>query len=157
MKTKLIPLTSVPAINDIKRDLPDVKAFFFDMDGTLFNTENVHADALFMMAKKYQIIPPIAYDKVYELMVGKADHLLFEIIKDWEGVPRHWDSSFFINEKNDNFIKIIEKKSIESFFSPKVHEFLKEAYEEGMFMGHNRENFKKSGAQKFLQFNSHSR
>jgi HAD superfamily hydrolase (TIGR01509 family) len=135
MKTKLIPMNEVPELFVIKEHVPQVKGLFFDMDGTLFNTENIHADALLVMAKKYQIKPPISQQEVYEMMVGRADHLLFDIIKNWEGVPKDWTVDIFINEKNKNFVQILERKSLETFFSAKVHKLLKEAHLNGMFMG----------------------
>ena len=135
MQNKFIPLAKVPTLFDLRKDLPEVKAFLFDMDGTLFNTESLHAEALFMMAKKYQIIPPLSQQDLYPLMVGKADHFLFDIIKDWEGIPKHWDSTHFIQEKNNNFMQLLPSKSLDSFFSSHVHEFLKEALNENIFMG----------------------
>jgi beta-phosphoglucomutase len=135
MHNNFVSLARIPDLNEIRADLPNLKALFFDMDGTLFNTEGLHADALFMMAKKYQIIPPLPQNEVYQLMVGKADHLLFDIIKDWEGVPKHWDSGVFIQEKNKNFIQILKEKSVDSFYSLKVGELIKEAAQNKMFLG----------------------
>lgn len=135
MKSRPIPFKNVPLIKRIKNDFPDVKALFFDMDGTLFNTEMIHAEALFKMAKKYQIRPPFDQKTVYELMVGKADHLLFDIIKDWEGVPSHWNHETFVVEKNDHFMDLLNQISSESFFMKDVENLIMEAHTSGLFLG----------------------
>lgn len=135
MKTRPTSFNKVPLIKKIKNDYPDVKALFFDMDGTLFNTESIHAQALFKMALKYQIRPPFDEKTVYELMVGKADHLLFDIIKEWEGVPSHWNHETFVAEKNDHFMELLNQTSHKSYFLTDVQNLIMEAHSIGLFLG----------------------
>ncbi|MFP5385254.1 MAG: HAD family hydrolase [Bacteriovoracia bacterium] len=134
MKSTPLPFQTVPTLTDLKYGFPEVKSFFFDMDGTLFNTESIHADAMMTIAKKFKIRPPHSPEVVHELMMGKADHLVFEIIKDWEGVPRHWTATDFINEKNENVIELLKQTEVSSYFAPAVLELLKEARKEGHYL-----------------------
>lgn len=134
MKTTPIPFQKVPTLAELKAGFPSLKALFFDMDGTLFNTETVHAEAMFMIAKKYKIRPPHPPEAVHQLMMGKADHLVFEIIKDWEGVPKEWTAEDFISEKNQNLSELLKTTPSESYFSPHVHNLLKEARDGGLFI-----------------------
>lgn len=134
MKTTPIPFQKVPTLAELKAGFPSLKALFFDMDGTLFNTETVHAEAMFMIAKKYKIRPPHPPEAVHQLMMGKADHLVFEIIKDWEGVPKEWTAEDFISEKNQNLSELLKTTPSESYFSPEVQTLLKEARDGGLFI-----------------------
>jgi HAD superfamily hydrolase (TIGR01509 family) len=134
MKSNPIPFNSVPKVEVLIADFPATKALFFDMDGTLFNTESLHAEALFKMSKKYGIIPPHPPEVIYSLMVGKADHLLFEILKDWEGVPGHLTVESFVKEKNEHILEILKSTPLDSYFSPSVQGLLKELKEHGFYI-----------------------
>lgn len=134
MKSTPIPFKKVPTLSELKSGFPSLKALFFDMDGTLFNTESIHADAMMMIAKKYKIRPPYSPEAVHDLMMGKADHLVFEIIKDWEGVPREWNATDFINEKNANLIELLKTIPSEKYFAPEVLSLINEAKASGMFV-----------------------
>lgn len=134
MKSTPIPFKKVPLVSELKSGFPGVNALFFDMDGTIFNTESIHADAMLMIGAKYKIRPPHSAETVHALMMGKADHLVFEIIKDWEGVPRHWTAKDFIDEKNVNVIDLLKKTPVETYFSPEVQKLLKEAREHQFFI-----------------------
>lgn len=134
MKSTPIPMKTVPTLNTLKSGFPSLKALFFDMDGTLFNTETYHAEAMFVMGHKYNIRPPHSPETVHDLMMGKADHLVFEIIKNWEGVPKHWTAQDFIDEKNINVIEILKKTNPEDYFLKEMLALLNEAKKEQMFL-----------------------
>ncbi len=134
MKTTPIPFKKVPTLTELKAGFPSLKALFFDMDGTLFNTESIHAEAMFIIAKKYKIRPPFPPETVHQLMMGKADHLVFEIIKDWEGVPKDWTAMDFISEKNANLIELLKTSDSNVWFAKEVHSLLSEARAHGLFV-----------------------
>jgi HAD superfamily hydrolase (TIGR01509 family) len=134
MKSTPIPFKKVPTLSELKAGFPSLKALFFDMDGTLFNTESIHAEAMFLIAKKYKIRPPFSPEAVHELMMGKADHLVFEIIKDWEGVPREWTAEDFIAQKNANVIELLRNVEQSTYFAKEVSELLNEARKAGLFI-----------------------
>jgi HAD superfamily hydrolase (TIGR01509 family) len=134
MKSTPIPFQTVPTLGELKAGFPFVKALFFDMDGTLFNTESIHAEAMLMIAKEYKIRPPFNPEVVHELMMGKADHLVFEIIKDWEGVPSAWTAENFIALKNANVIELLRKMKNSTYFSKEVSKLLNEARKSGYFI-----------------------
>ena len=134
MKSTPLPFQTVPTLAELKNGFPEVKSFFFDMDGTLFNTESIHADAMLMIAKKFNIRSPHSPEVVHQLMMGKADHLVFELIKDWEGVPTHWTAMDFINEKNVNLIDLLKKTDVKSYFACEVLKLLNEARKERFYL-----------------------
>ncbi len=129
-----MPFSKVPELSELKKGYPSVNALFFDMDGTIFNTESIHADAMFVIAAKYNIRPPHSPEAVHDLMMGKADHLVFELIKDWEGVPKHWTAQDFIDEKNTNVIELLKKTPLEKYFAPEMQTLLIDSRAAGMFV-----------------------
>lgn len=134
MKNSPFPCPKVPTLDQLLSGYPALKALFFDMDGTLFNTESVHAEAMLLIAKKYRIRPPHSPEMVHNLMMGKADHLVFEIIKEWEGVPRTWTAADFIREKNENVLGLLKGAQEESFFSRDVLSLLRAAKSKGLYL-----------------------
>lgn len=134
MTTTPLAFQKIPHLKELQEGFPGLQALFFDMDGTLFNTEEHHAQALFMMAKKYNIIPPHSPEMVHELLVGKADHLVFDIIKGWEGMPKHWTTKDFVDEKSNNLIEILKQIDPHTFFPQEILTILKEAKKENLYL-----------------------
>jgi len=134
MTTTPLAFKKIPALKELQEGFPGLEALFFDMDGTLFNTEEHHAQALLMMADKYKIIPPHSPEMVHELLVGKADHLVFDIIKGWEGMPKHWTTKEFVDEKTQNLIEILKAVDPNSFFPKELLAFLKDAKKEKLYL-----------------------
>jgi HAD superfamily hydrolase (TIGR01509 family) len=134
MNATPIPYQKAPRIRQLLESYPDLRALFFDMDGTLFDTEGIHADAMLRMADRYQIRAPLPPAEVHALMLGKADQMVFELIKDWAGVPRHWTAGEFIAEKNVNVIELLKVTPVHTYFAPAVASLLREARDEGLFL-----------------------
>jgi beta-phosphoglucomutase len=125
----------IPELSTLRSGYPAINTFLFDMDGTLFDTEKFHALALKEMGKKYRITPPLSESEIYELMVGKADHLLFDIIKDWPGFPKYWTSEEFIKEKNSLLLDLLKNTSSEIFFPSEMKRLLNEIHQSGHQLG----------------------
>lgn len=127
MKTTPIPFKKVPSLQELKAGFPGIRALFFDMDGTLFNTEAIHAEAMIQLAVKYQIRSPLSASQMHALMMGKADHLVFDIIKDWPGIPPHWSTAeHFIHEKNEGIIELLKTNPSDGWFAKEVLALLHE-------------------------------
>jgi len=135
MKPFPIAFPKIPTLTELKAAYPGLKSLLFDMDGTLFNTETYHAQAMMMIGQKYKIRPPHSPEVVHELMMGKADYLVFEIIKDWEGVPKDWTAQDFVGEKNLNLIEILSRINVSDYFPKDTLLLLKQAKSEGLFLG----------------------
>ena len=104
------------------------------MDGSLFNTEAYHAEALLMIGHQHNIRPPHDPQAVHDLMMGKADYLVFEIVKSWEGFPPEWTVKDFVDEKNNNLLNLLMKVSPEAFFPKETLEMLKIAKAQDLYL-----------------------
>lgn len=135
MEQKYTSLKKIPTLTELKALFPKAKSHLFDMDGTLFNTEKYHALSLIMMAQKYKIVPPYPEHEVHALMMGKADYLVFDIIRDWPGVPQNWNVYNFVAEKNQNLLEILSKTEPKDFFPEAIRNLLHEIKDSGDFLG----------------------
>ncbi len=129
-----ITFQEIPTLALLQASYPALKALFFDMDGTLFNTESFHAKALQSIGMTHHIRPPVGPDEVHALMMGKADHLIFEIVRYWENFPKDWTLSDFVNAKNEHLLKSLSLVSSDVFFMPAMKTLLEEAKAAGIYL-----------------------
>jgi HAD superfamily hydrolase (TIGR01509 family) len=125
----------IPDLKLLKAGFPGFKTLLFDMDGTLFDTEKYHTLALQGIGRDQKITPPLGPTELHALMMGKADHLLFDLIKDWPGFPKNWDVRTFVNEKNRYLLDIFKKIDSSTYLAPAIKTLLDEAKSEGIQIG----------------------
>jgi HAD superfamily hydrolase (TIGR01509 family) len=130
----VLALKSIPTFEVLNQTFPGLKAIFFDMDGSLFDTEIYHTEAMLKLGRDYQIRPPVDPSQIHGLMHGKADYLVFDIIKDWPGFPKEWKVQDFVNEKNKNLLEILEKLEPGVYFPHQTFELIKKFKAQGLFM-----------------------
>jgi beta-phosphoglucomutase len=124
----------IPALSELQAGYPGLRGLFFDMDGTLFDTENYHAQALLKIGTDHQIKTPLSVESMYELMVGRADHLVYEIVKGWENFPKHWSANDFISEKNRNLLEILQTTASEKYFPSPLRKLIDDANQAGIYV-----------------------
>ncbi len=127
-------LKKIPTFEDLKNDYPSLKALFFDMDGTLFNTEPHHTKAFVKIGHDFEISPPHTLEEIHALLVGKADYLVYEIVKNWPGFPSSLTCEDFIELKNKNLFKILDQSDSEHFFSPSLNELILSAKRDKIYL-----------------------
>lgn len=127
-----ISMNKIPDLALLKAAYPGLKTLLFDMDGTLFDTEKYHTLALQCIGRDQKINPPLAPKELHALMMGKADHLLFDLIKDWPGFPKQWDVHAFVAEKNRYLLEILGELESSTYVAPAMIALLNEAKSEGL-------------------------
>lgn len=133
--THPLSFTEIPSLSVLVATFPGLRAIFFDMDGTLFNTESHHEKAFLRIGHDHKIRPPFSPETVHELLMGKADYLVFDIVRTWENFPTHWTVDDFVATKNQNLLKILESVDPATFFAPELKILLNTARASGMYLG----------------------
>ncbi len=123
-------LSTFPHFADIRRTFPELGGILFDMDGTLFKTEEVHAEALKSMAAHWRIRPPFPPEEIQERLKGMADHQVLELAKSWPGFPVDLDVRAFVEEKNRRVIELLKTLPLASWGAHQFKAFLAEAKRE---------------------------
>lgn len=96
------------------------------MDGTLFNSEIFHTKALVEIGHKFKVIPPFGPEEVHMMLMGKADHLIYDIVKEWEGFPQSLTLEEFIKLKNDSLEVQLSNSKADEFFPRELFNLLEE-------------------------------
>lgn len=89
----------IPTLQDIK-SITSVKSILFDMDGTLVNTEPLHARALLDTLKEVSPAKEFSLEELHLLFNGKADDAVYDALQD------HLTITFeaFLDIKNKFFL-----------------------------------------------------
>lgn len=130
MPSHPLTMTKIPALSELRAAFPTLKALFFDMDGTLLDSERYHTQAFLKIGRDFNIVPPHSPEVIHGLLVGRADHLVYEVVKHWPGFPKDWSARDFVAEKNRNLLSILRQIPRESFLPPEIVTLLKEAKDE---------------------------
>lgn len=126
--------TQVPTLKDIISKVKEFDGIIFDMDGTIFNSEPVHAkalrEALIHLNPSFDFPTSKELDDLYR---GTCDSFVFE-----DSIKRNWlsDSSAyeqFLNLKNEKLISI--DTCTEEFCSPKIKSFIEEIVKSNFKIG----------------------
>lgn len=126
--------SSFPTLQDLRSRHPALRGVLFDMDGTLFQTEEIHADVLRQMAVDWKIRPPFPPEEVETRLKGMADRQVLAIARSWQGFPADLDDAAFIQEKNDRLLKMIPHSPLEKWCAPAMTQFLNEAKAAGLIL-----------------------
>jgi HAD superfamily hydrolase (TIGR01509 family) len=129
-----LPLHEIPTFSEISETFPGLKAIFFDMDGTLLNTEAYHTEALAKIGRDHHIQTPYDPETVHRLLMGKADYLVYEIVRTWEGFPKDWTVKDFVDEKTKNLLGFLRGVDPSTYFPPQTLLLLKTAKEKSLYL-----------------------
>jgi HAD superfamily hydrolase (TIGR01509 family) len=120
-------LNTFPSLTALRTAQPHLRAILFDMDGTLFQTEEIHADVFRMMARDWRILPPYPIHELETRLKGMTDQQVLDLARDWPGFPVNMDTKNFIAEKNQRLLELIPHIPLHKWCAPEMKEFLIEA------------------------------
>lgn len=126
--------TDFPTLSSLRDRHPALRGVLFDMDGTLFQTEEIHADVLRQMAIQWRIRPPFPPEEVETRLKGMADRQVLAMARSWQGFPADVDEATFINEKNRQLLELIPRTPLGQWCAPAMVQFLKEARAAGLLL-----------------------
>lgn len=114
----------VPEITEIFSLNPGTKAFLFDMDGTLINTETLHAKAFYGLLEG-QNLENITVNNLYDLCLGQTDEKIFSVLKD-HNLLKGKETGELRLAKNALYASFINQAKEEDICLPGVGKLLKD-------------------------------
>jgi len=119
---KLGHLKRVPFLKDLT--IGKTKALVFDMDGTLLNSEILHAKALIDLVKNTEE----DVSELLELMTGMAEPDCYHLLKERKLIEEKYTFDDFIYYKNELFKTYLSENSVrESLINIKILELISDA------------------------------
>lgn len=126
-------LKAFPVFKTFIKDHKNIKAMAFDMDGTLLNTEHLHAQAHLNLVnihsskqKSYDL------DKMIHRFIGIDDPTVFKELQSERMLCEKQSFEDFQILKNNEISNILNMSNSESFISTSIIDFIKEAKENGI-------------------------
>ncbi|MEX0798385.1 MAG: HAD family phosphatase [Bacteriovoracaceae bacterium] len=108
----------VPEIDEIHALHPGAKACLFDMDGTLMNTEIIHAQAMFKLLEKNHP-GSFTLERLADLCLGQTDSYIFQKLRE-ENFLAGFEPADLESQKNSHFLALLETTDPASIFFPEV-------------------------------------
>jgi HAD superfamily hydrolase (TIGR01509 family) len=128
-------MKAFPTLEALLIDQPELRGVLFDMDGTLFKTEELHAEVFQKLAFEWKIQLPPSRAAIDGQLRGMSDRQVIEMARGWPGFPQHLDVEDFIQLKNQKLIEMIPHIPLETYTSVELTDFLKTAKKEKMCLG----------------------
>ena len=124
-------LDSVPSLSQLREEIPKLKALFWDMDGTLINTEKIHALATFEVIHNHQGLEKIKKESIFNFVLGQTDTEVFRRLNRGKLLS---DITLpeFISKKDELFLEMIKNTHSSECLKPEVSELLETAQKEGI-------------------------
>ena len=127
-------LRTFPTLAPLLAQQPTLRGVLFDMDGTLFQTEELHAEVLRAMARDWRIRPPFPPHELEERCKGMADRQVLEMARSWQGFPAGMDEATFVGEKNRRLLEVIPHCPRQTWSAPAMEEFLRHTRQHGLLL-----------------------
>ena len=122
--------SKVPNYNDLLEEHPKLKAVFWDMDGTLVDTERCHAYAIHKTIQKQRPDFHMELEDTFKYIIGLTDHTVYKhLIQDEILIKMTWDE--FIETKDIEFFKYIKDIKIEAVLKPGIVDLLEACVKNG--------------------------
>ena len=113
-----------------------IKGIFFDMDGTILNSEPLHTDAIKELLEEFDI--KVSHKKLSSLYNGIADNDIYSsLIQQYPQLSKKIELTQFLKRKNELLIDLIEKltnSEVENIITPGLIPILNKFKREGKKM-----------------------
>lgn len=121
-------LKTFPVFEEFIKKHNNIKAFAFDMDGTLLNTEHLHAQAHLSLINTHSAEQNLYnFEKMLNDFMGIDDLTVFKQLKSEKLIPEQQSFDDFQKLKNHEISKILNNSKLDSYRSPFLLDFIKKA------------------------------
>ena len=115
-----------PELKDLKSEMPNLKALLWDMDGTILNTEKIHAEATFEVIKQNPGLKQMKEEHVFNFVLGQTDSEVYYRLNK-ENLIANLDLLTFIDIKDDIFLNMVRQAPTDSCINPQISRLLTDA------------------------------
>lgn len=109
---------------------PELKALFWDMDGTLLNTETIHAEATLDVIKAHPGPEKLRSGAILNFVLGQTDGEVYQSLTR-ERLIASITFAEFVSRKDDLFIELV-KTNKEKCIDSSITELLQNCVEQGI-------------------------
>lgn len=102
--------TKVPTLSELLAPHPILRGVLFDMDGTLFNTEPLHAQVFLELARELKVNLPSQRELDHQFK-GMTDRQVLEHARSLLNFPQDLSFDSFIEMKNTKLLQVISQSN----------------------------------------------
>lgn len=124
-------LNTIPTLDEIKIDNPNLKAMFWDMDGTLLNTEIIHAKAIFKVISLFKGEVNLELESLGPLIIGKTEAEAFETLLKSKFI-KNITYANFVEKKDKLFLEILKKLPVNQCVDEKIVKLIQDCSTSGI-------------------------
>jgi HAD superfamily hydrolase (TIGR01509 family) len=125
----------IPRLQDLQLGHDSLRGVLFDMDGTLFQTEPLHAQVFKKLALDMGLKVPLSPEQTNATLRGMSDRQVLETAKNWPGFPHDLSIDEFIDLKNQKLIALLDEIHVELWTSPLLEKLLQEIKNSTLSLG----------------------
>lgn len=118
-------LNKVINFQQLKTIYPDTKAILWDMDGTIMETEQVHATAFINLLAEHGVEQSTQITEIKNTCIGMTDLQVLEQLH-IRGLFTQFDQKSFLAHKNMHLMTLVKDLKKEEIFSNQILSLLKE-------------------------------
>lgn len=118
-------LDKVINFQQLKSFYPETKAVLWDMDGTIMETEQVHAKAFINLLTENGIENGPQIKDIKDNCIGMTDHQVLDQLQ-LRGMFSHFDYVTFLERKNSHLMNLVKDLKKENILSSKVLDLILE-------------------------------
>lgn len=127
----IIEAKTLPTLNDIIDQFPNVTTLLFDMDGTIINTELLHAKAIVETITHFEGSSKYSDQDITHMFCGLPDNLVYFRLQNDHAIFLKTDFDKYIERKNFELNKYLNSTYLSPALLEGIYPFIQRAKSEG--------------------------